>query len=245
MLNKTTILIIDDDREVCSTTGVLLDDEYKVFTAFSGAEGLYALSKEIVSLVILDYGLPDMDGIKVLKNIKENYKIPVIMITGVGDKEVVLKSWQCNADYYFDKPFKILEIKEKIREVLNPHKGVIPFDALGIVPSRLSPHTVKALEFIVSSMSKNDLEKLSLIEVSAVSSVSPKYLASLFKKECGQSFHEIITSLKIEKARKLLNDGGEIKEIAAELGFKYPNSFRKFFKKLTGKTPSEARNSST
>ncbi|KAF0143493.1 MAG: ATP-binding region ATPase-like protein [Nitrospirae bacterium] len=241
MVNKTTILIIDDDREVCSTTGVLLEDEYKVLIAFSGAEGLYILSKEIVSLVMLDYRLPDMDGIKVLKNIKENYKIPVIMITGVGDKEAVLKSWRYKADYYFDKPFKIEELKEKIIEILKQANETFPFDALGIVHSRLSPHTVKALEFIVSSMSKDDLEKLSLIEVSAVSSISPKYLATLFKKECGLSFQEIISSLKIDRAKKLLNEGGEIKEISAELGFKYPNSFRKFFKKLTGKSPSEAK----
>ena len=93
-----TILIIDDDEKICETTGALLEDENKVLTAFSGAEGLYILSKEAVSLVILDYGLPDMDGIAVLKNIKENFNIPVIMITGIGDKEAVLKSWRHNAD---------------------------------------------------------------------------------------------------------------------------------------------------
>ncbi|MEK7332939.1 MAG: response regulator transcription factor, partial [Nitrospirota bacterium] len=129
-----TILIIDDDEKICETTGTLLEDENKVLTAFSGAEGLYILSKEAVSLVILDYGLPDMDGIAVLKNIKENFNIPVIMITGIGDKEAVLKSWRHNADYYIDKPFKIGELKEKITELLKPLSEPVPFKALNINP---------------------------------------------------------------------------------------------------------------
>ncbi|MEK6652619.1 MAG: response regulator [Nitrospirota bacterium] len=237
-----TILIIDDDREICSTTGVLLEDEYEVLMAFSGAEGLYTLSKEVASLVILDYKLPDMDGIAVLKNIKENYKIPVIMITGIGDKETVLKSWRHNADYYIDKPFKIEELKEKITELLKPLSEPVPFKALNINPLGLSPYVRVALEYIRSNLSTLNSVNLTLKEISAIANVSPKYLSDIFKKECGQGVYQIMTNLKIERAKELLDKGRDIKEIAFELGFKHPNNFCKFFKKLTGKTPSELRN---
>lgn len=189
-----TILIIDDDKTICETTKTLLEDEYKVLMAFSGAEGLYALSKEIVSLVILDYGLPDMDGIKVLKNIKENFNIPAIMITGVGDKELVLKSWRCKAEYYFDKPFKIEELKAKIKELITPLSETPLLEALGINPSDISTHTRCALGFLEAKLSgRSDAsEKTILKELSDMVLVTPKHLSSLLKKECGKNIQEII-----------------------------------------------------
>lgn len=235
------ILIIDDDSNICETTKVLLEDEYEVLTALSGAEGLYTLSKERVSLIILDYGLPDMDGIKVLKNIKDNYKIPVIMITGLGNKEVVLKSWRHKADYYIDKPFRIKELKEKIRELLGGTNDAVYFKEFDISSLNLSPDVCRALEFIMSNLSSLNSENPTLEEISAVTSVSPKYLSDLFRKECGQNIYQVIANLKIKKARELLNEGRDVKDIALELGFKYPNNFCKFFKKLTGKSPSESR----
>lgn len=235
------ILIIDDDGIICETTKVLLEDEYKVFIAFSGAEGLYILSKEIVSLVILDYGLPDMDGIKVLKNIKENYKIPVIMITGVGDKEIVLKSWRHNADYYIDKPFKIEELKEKIKELLKPANEAVHFKSLNLNPSKLSLDIRRALEFIMLNLSSPNSEKLTLEEVSSVTSVSPKYLSDLFRKECGQNLHQVITTLKIEKTKELLDRGMDVKEIAHALSYNHPNNLYRFIKSATGKSLSELR----
>jgi len=199
-----TILIIEDDMEVCESTKVLLEDEYKVLTAFSGKGGLNILSKQIVSLIILDYRLPDIDGIEVLKNIKTHCRIPVIMITGYGDKDVVLKSWRYRADYYFDKPVKIGELKEKIMELLNPCGKPLPFEALNLNPSGLSPDIRRALEFIGSNLLSPHIEKLTLKEISAVTTVSPKYLSELFKKEFGQSIYQILTNLKIEKAKELL-----------------------------------------
>lgn len=240
-----TILIIDDDKTICETTKVLLEDEYKVLMVFSGAEGLYALSKEIVSLVILDYKLPDMDGIEMLKNIKENYRIPVIMITGVGNKEVVLKSWRHKADYYIDKPFKIEELKEKIKELITPLSETPLLDALGINPSDISTHTRCALGFLEAKLSgRSDAsEKTILKELSDMVLITPKHLSSLLKKECGKNIQEIINIIKIERAKKLLSiKGKDIKEVALELGFKHDNNFCRFFKKLTGKSPSDIRN---
>jgi len=242
-----TLLIIDDDSKICETTKVLLEDEYKVLTALSGAEGLYLLSKEKVSLIILDYGLPDMDGIKVLKNIKEQYKIPVIMMTGLGDKELVLKSWRHNADYYLDKPFKIGELKEKIRELIKPLLETPLLEALGLNSSSLSPHIKCALRFLEAKLSDRcaATEPMILKELSDMVSITPKHLSSLLKKECGKNIQEIINIIKIERAKKLLSiDGKDIKEIALDLGFKHDNNFCRFFKKLTGKSPSDLRNTS-
>lgn len=234
-----TILIIDDDSKICESTKVLLEDEYNVLTALSGAEGLYILSKERISLILLDYSLPDMDGIKVLKNIKEHYKIPVIIITGLGDKELVLKSWRHKADYYLDKPFKPVELKEKMAEILKQADDTFPFETLNLDLSRLSTDIRSALEFIKSNLNYPNSEKLTLKEISAVTSLSPKYLSDLFRKECGYGLYEVITALKIERAKEMLKSGMDIKEIAFGLGYDYPNNLCRFIKNATGKSLSD------
>ncbi len=216
-----TILVIDDDAEIYKCIRELLERDYKVFTALSGKDGLNVLQKEKISLAILDYMLPDIDGLEVLKEIRKSYKIPVIMITAHGNKEVVLKSWRYQADYYFDKPFKLRDLKEKVQELLKSPQAAFPFDLLRLNPSELSPDIRRSLEFIGSnfSSSKRIFRKMTLQEVSAITTVTPKHLSRLFKKECNYSMNQIITFLKIEKAKKLLNNKDkEIKEIAYELG---------------------------
>lgn len=238
------ILVIDDEEEICKCVRDLLEREYKVFTALTGNDGLNILKKEEISLLILDYKLPDTDGLKVLNEIRKTHKIPVIIITAHGDREVILKSWRYQADYYFDKPFKLRDLREKVRELLKSPNYIFPFDMFGINPSQLSPDIRKALEFIGLNLanSKGNYKKITIKEISAIASITPNYFSSLFKKECGWSVNQIINRLKIEKAKEILQTGEKnIKEIALELGFKHPNNFCWLFKKLTGKCPSELK----
>jgi YesN/AraC family two-component response regulator len=238
------ILLIEDDREISGNIKFVLEKEYRVFTAFAGRNGLDILKKEKISLVILDYMLPDINGLEVLKNIKECYKIPVIMITAHGDKEVVLKSWRYQADWYFDKPFSLKALREKTYELFKAQEGMFPFDALGLDPNRLSPPVVKALEFIGSNLSnrKSKQQKMTLQVISETASITSNHLCSLFRKECGRGIFNIITILKMEEAKKLLhNRVKNIKEISHELGYSHPNNFSRVFKKITGKSPSVIR----
>lgn len=215
----------------------ILERDYRVLTAFSGEEGLSILRKKKVSLVVLDYLLPDMDGVDILKTIKTEYKIPVIMITGHGVKEVVVECLRQKADYYFDKPFSLRDLRKKVGELL---KEDYPYNIIGLDPSGLSPDIRRALEFIGKKLSdqKGDFKKLSLEDIAAATSVSPKYLCFLIKKECGMSINKCMNILRIQKAKELLKDK-DVKDIAYKLGFEHSNSFTMFFKKMTGYSPSE------
>jgi len=236
------ILVIDDEAELTGCIKSILEADYRVFTVFTGRDGLKLLSKENVSLVVLDYSLPDMNGLEILEKIRTEYNIPVIMITAYGTKEVVLKSWRYRADYYFDKPFSLKDLREKVRELT---KETFPFEAIGLDPFRLSPKIKRSLEFIGSNLlsPQGKHRKLSLTEIASVTSVSPKYLSALFKKECGLSISQCITRLKVEKAKELLlsDPGKDIRQIALELGYDRSNNFSRAFKSLMGESPSSLK----
>ncbi len=95
------ILIIDDEAEILNSLSAVLQDEgYITFTAKNGNEGLKILQEEIINLVLLDLRLPDIDGIEVLRRIKElEPDIAVIMISGNATIETALN--QQNLGQYF------------------------------------------------------------------------------------------------------------------------------------------------
>lgn len=234
------ILVIDDEAELVDCIRSILETDYRVFTASLGRDGLDLLSREKVSLVVLDYSLPDMNGLEILKEIREGYDIPVIMITAYGNKELVLQSWRHRADYFFDKPFSLKELREKVRELFAER---FPFDVLGLDPLRLSSHVQETLEYIAYNLTgpPGTPGKITLRKIAAALKFSPQHLSSSFKKECGRGIYQCIIVLRMERAKELLSRGRDIKEIALEFGYRHPNNFSRLFKNLTGESPSAIR----
>lgn len=106
--------------------------------------------------------------------------------------------------------------------------------------SKTNPVIDKAYNYI----NKNLAEQLSLEQTAAQVNVSPYYLSKLFKEETGENFIDYVTNLRIKKAKELLKDGSmNVKEISHETGYVDQNYFSKIFKKNTGYTPTEFRDS--
>jgi DNA-binding response OmpR family regulator len=114
-MKKTKILIIEDEPELVSAlTERLTIRGYDTHGVTNFIDGLKFI-KESPDVVILDIGLPDMDGLEVLKKIKEiNPSIQVIMLSGYGDDEKVSKSLSYGALDYLIKPVDIEELVSKI-----------------------------------------------------------------------------------------------------------------------------------
>ncbi len=104
---KHRILIVDDEVEILNSLSAVLQDEgYITFTAKNGNEGLKLLQEEIINLVLLDLRLPDIDGIEVLRKIKEfEPDIAVIMISGNATIETAVESTKLGATHFIEKPF--------------------------------------------------------------------------------------------------------------------------------------------
>ncbi len=103
---KQNIIIIDDEKSILeSLSDILLDEGYRVITAMTAKEGLSYLPQENPDLLILDVWLPDIDGLEVLKKIKEEYpSIPVIVISGHGTVEMAVRAIKLGAFDFLEKP---------------------------------------------------------------------------------------------------------------------------------------------
>ena len=113
------ILVIDDDVELCELVAEYLEpDGYKVEGVHEGSQGVQrALAGEHV-LVVLDYMLPGLNGFEVLRQIRAQSNVPVVMLTARGDDVNRIIGLQIGADDYLPKPFNPLELVARINAVL-------------------------------------------------------------------------------------------------------------------------------
>ncbi|MEW5762547.1 MAG: sigma-54 dependent transcriptional regulator [Bacillota bacterium] len=114
------ILVIDDEEHMrWALERAMKQEGYGVITATGGHEGLEALHREGAALVILDLKMPDLDGIEVLKRIRESFpRLPVIMITAHGTIQTAIEAMKMGAADYITKPFDLDELKIVIRKTL-------------------------------------------------------------------------------------------------------------------------------
>jgi len=106
MQDKTKILVIDDEEVVrLSHRRILAGERFNVETVLNGIEGLELLEQHPVDVVLLDLRMPGMDGISVLKTIKEKWpEIEVVVITGYPSLETAKEAMQLGAYDYLAKP---------------------------------------------------------------------------------------------------------------------------------------------
>ncbi|MFV0297898.1 MAG: response regulator transcription factor [Hyphomicrobiaceae bacterium] len=125
MSTARTILLVDDDDELRDSLKDQLElhDEFNIKTASTAAQGIELTRSERMDLVLLDVGLPDMDGREACKLMrKAGFRTPIIMLTGnTADSDVVL-GLDAGANDYVTKPFKFAVLLARIRAQLRQHE---------------------------------------------------------------------------------------------------------------------------
>ncbi len=119
---RVKILIVDDKEDIVVTLKTFLESyNYNVIEAYAGYEAIEKAHFEIPDLVILDLGLPDIDGYEVCDRMRKDpltKLIPVIMLTGRDGIDSKIEGLDIGADDYITKPFSLDELKARIRTVL-------------------------------------------------------------------------------------------------------------------------------
>ena len=118
-MNTDTILIVDDETQIRRLLEITLSASgYKTIEASTGKEGLQMAASYQPSLIILDLGLPDIDGIDVLKNLREWFYKPIIILSVRNSEEDIVHALDKGANDYLTKPFRTGELLARIRASL-------------------------------------------------------------------------------------------------------------------------------
>jgi two-component system KDP operon response regulator KdpE len=129
---KQSILLIEDDPNITDFMEVVLGQErYQLTIARTGMEALTAFQTTTIDLVLLDLGLPDIDGIDLLKILRKRMHLPILIISARNNEEEKVTALDLGADDYVTKPFGTNELLARIRTALR-HQNVHP-ETLSVV----------------------------------------------------------------------------------------------------------------
>jgi two-component system KDP operon response regulator KdpE len=114
-----TILVIDDEVQIRRLLEITLASKgYKIAEAATGKEGLIAAATHHPSLIILDLGLPDIDGVEILKKAREWYHKPIIILSARNLEADIIQALDNGANDYLSKPFRTGELLARVRAAL-------------------------------------------------------------------------------------------------------------------------------
>lgn len=115
-MSEGKILVIEDDIDLSNVMQVFLaNDGFEVVQAYSGREGLEAVEREKPLLIILDIMLPGIDGISICKRVREEYSIPIIIISAKNTDTDKVLALGVGADDYLTKPFSQVELVARVK----------------------------------------------------------------------------------------------------------------------------------
>ena len=121
-MNKKKILVVDDEEDILKLmVAALRTKNFDITTAESGEACLKKVERRRPDLILLDIILPGIDGLEVLKRLKSDMKtetIPVVLVFASVHEEQMERGLSAGADAYITKPFDPMELKRKVREIL-------------------------------------------------------------------------------------------------------------------------------
>lgn len=146
-MNKT-ILIVDDDRDICDLVGLYMEGEgFKVHKCHDGHEALMYINENSYDLVILDIMMPKKNGLEVLTEIRKKYTMPVIFLTAKSEEIDLITGLTLGGDDYICKPFSSMELIARVKAQLRRYtvfnaenKSIIN---IGDLELDIQSHTIK------------------------------------------------------------------------------------------------------
>ncbi len=140
MTDNLNVLVIEDDKYISNFLAVSLKKEgYRVLVAQSAAEGLFLFSSNHPDIILLDLGLPDKDGLDVIKEIRGFSQTPILVVSARGQEREKVEALDMGADDYIMKPFHMGELLARIRVVKRKlNQKLAPASAAGFCCDYLS-----------------------------------------------------------------------------------------------------------
>ncbi|MBS5334142.1 MAG: response regulator [Anaerovoracaceae bacterium] len=228
MVQKLSVLIIEDEKNICDFVAkTLRAEDYKVVSAQTGREGLAIMTSALPDLVLLDLGLPDMDGIDIIKQTRIWSSLPIIVISARVQEKEKVAALDAGADDYITKPFGTEELMARIRTAIRHSNKIVDDRVNSTRPYSAKDLTVDFNKRLVT-VAGNEIH-LTRVEYKIVSMLaqnSGKVItySSLIEQVWGPYADDNNRILRVNMAnirRKIEKNPGEPEYIFTELGVGY------------------------
>lgn len=240
-----------------------------VSNGFSACE---LMERQAIDILVTDVNMPHMSGLELARRAMDRKPdVRVVFVSGHQDFHYVKQALSLKACSYVLKPMDDDELVASLRQItleleheanrkrteeqylkmmqalqaqgverLEDEQG--PQVAEQLAGARPVPGCSRLIREIIATMQERLHENLTLKNIAQQFAFSPNYLGHLFKEETGQGFSEMLTELRMERARELLKDPKvKIYEVAGQVGYRYIPYFSRQFKETFGMTPMEFR----
>ena len=217
------ILVIDDEIQIRRLLKIGLEDSgYSVFDAEDGKRGIQELINHKPSIVLLDLGLPDEDGLIVLKKIREFSDVPVIILSVRNSEKDIISALDSGANDYITKPFNIGELLARIRASLRYYQPeqTNPVFTNGNISVDFSTRTVKNKDEVIK-LTTTEFSLLTLFIRNAGKVLTHQYI---LKEVWGKPFSDETQYLRVYIAqlrKKFEDDSTKPKIFVTESGVGY------------------------
>lgn len=245
---KGVLVIVEDNLEILAYTKNIFLEDYRVFTATNGKEGLRLVKQHLPDLVISDIMMPVMDGIELCKTIKtseDSCHIPVVLLSAKVTDMDITKGLETGADDYVLKPFTSLVLKAKVDSIIKRRTELKEYYSrkISLEPTNIEiePREEKflkdAIEFIETNLTSPEFNVNMLAEYLNMSQAT---LYRKIKTLTNHSISDFIRSIRLKRAAQFISSKEySILEVTDMVGFSDQAYFRKCFSKQFGVNPSE------
>lgn len=253
-----SILVVEDNEELKAFLKNILSDNYTVITASNGEEGLQHAVNDLPDLIISDVMMPVMDGLEMIRQIKENNTIchiPIIVLSAKASLDDRIAGLEHGIDDYITKPFSATYLKTRIASLLRQRKALQEIymnrlmegktapspDTLTPSQPQITPYDEQFMEKVMAYMEEQmDNAELTIDEFAEQLMLSRTIFYRKLKSIIGLTPVDFIREIRIKRAVQLIDsDEYNFSQVAYMTGFNDPKYFSKCFKKVIGITPSE------
>lgn len=258
-----SILVVEDNEELKAFLRNILSENYTVITASNGEEGLQRAADNLPNLIISDVMMPVMDGLEMVRLIKENNNIchiPIIVLSAKASLDDRIAGLEQGIDDYITKPFSATYLKTRIASLLRQRKALQEIymnklmegknsssaaapvaDSLTPSQPQITPYDEQFMEKVMEFMEEQmDNAELTIDEFAEKLMLSRTIFYRKLKSIIGLTPVDFIREIRIKRAVQLIDSGEyNFSQVAYMTGFNDPKYFSKCFKKVIGITPSE------
>jgi signal transduction histidine kinase/ligand-binding sensor domain-containing protein/DNA-binding response OmpR family regulator len=252
VVSGQSVMIVDDEKQIRDLVKEILGNEYKVITATDGLDAIEVLKHGLPDLIITDISMPNLDGIGLLKFLKENEltkHIPIIFLTFKSDMENEVSSYELGSEAFIPKPFYTKHLIAVVHQILRNRSSLKDYYSSAIsnrdvyedtvVDSEDKKFIVQLTNLIEENMENENLSPDFICEKMFISKMQ---LYRRLKKIASATPSEFIRKIKINHAAHLLKTTRlTVLEVMFRSGFNYKSYFYKEFAAIYHMSPKEYR----